>query len=92
MAYQDVRDMASYKFAFGCNSDADCAVVAPANSCESGCASVAVLTGELDLFADYLKNEADQDCAACTQGPVPPCVAPMAAHCLNNGQCVLSPP
>ena len=90
MTYQDVRTTASYKFAFGCGSDAECAVVAPANSCESGCPTVAIVKNEVDSFTEYLKGEADQDCAGCAQGAVQPCEAP-TVHCYG-GQCAFSQP
>ena len=91
MNYQDVRTTASYKFSYGCSSDADCAVVAPVNQCEAGCIGTPIPKDTVDTFTEYLKNEAEQDCAACKEGPVPPCVAPAAAHCYA-GQCAFTQP
>ncbi len=91
MNYQDTRTSVTYKFSYGCASDSECAVVAPANLCESGCNSEAIPKSLVDSYTEYLKSEATQDCAGCKQGPVPPCVAPTAAHCYS-GQCAFSPP
>ena len=84
MNYAKLRQQYLDKYQDGCKVDTDCVVLAPVNLCESGCGYAAVWYGSGDNFTSNLKSDADTDCAACMQGPVPPCVAPPAAHCVMN--------
>jgi hypothetical protein len=86
--YAQFRDTLLSKYAYGCNSSADCVAVAPSNRCESGCSYVAVWSTALADLNSNLAGDAMMDCAACSPTPVPPCLPPAPPVCVS-GQCVL---
>jgi hypothetical protein len=86
MNYLQLRDTLLSKYASGCNTAADCEVIAPSNGCELGCGYVAVASSELQNLISNLASDAWTDCAACDVPLTPPCDLPAPVVCLN-GQC-----
>jgi hypothetical protein len=87
-AYASQRETLLTKYSYGCASASECVVIAPVNSCESGCSYAAVWYGIADSFQSNLSNMAHKFCETCQGMPEPPCAPPLAPRCIG-GQCQL---
>jgi hypothetical protein len=86
--YRKVREQMAEKYSYGCASDSECVIVAPATACEF-CSYAAIWYGLTDSFESNLSNLAAMQCSTCPVVPIPPCVPlPVAASC-KSGRCSL---
>ena len=84
--YAKFREEILNKYRYGCASNSECVVIAPANSCEQGCGYAVVWYGVADSLEPNLSNAAEGYCSSCAPGPIPPCPAPPMPKCVN-GSC-----